>query len=112
VRAGRTGRLLGAEGGGGADPRGSDSSGDISLTFTKVPWRVKVTDSFGSITLVLPPPGAAAFRGETRTSFGSATVTVPQSPSARNVITASDNAGDIRIVTQHPPATPASSVAP
>jgi predicted ATP-dependent protease len=89
----------------------SINSGDISLTFTKVPQRVNVTDSFSGITLVLPH-GAAAYRIETRNSFGRTTVTVPQSPSARNVITASDNSGDIRIVTQHPPATPASSVAP
>jgi hypothetical protein len=77
---------------------------------TKVP-QLNVTDSFGSITLVLPA-GATTYRVETRNSFGSTTVTVPQSPSARNVITASDNSGDIRIVTQHPPATPASSAAP
>jgi DUF4097 and DUF4098 domain-containing protein YvlB len=31
-----------------------NNSGDISLTFTKVPQQVNVTDSFGSITLVLP----------------------------------------------------------
>jgi hypothetical protein len=89
-----------------ADVVARNNSGDISLTFTKVPWRVNVTDSFGSITLVLPPPGAAAYRVETRNSFGSTTVTVPQSPSARNVLTASDNSGNIRIVTQHLPRRP------
>jgi hypothetical protein len=78
---------------------------------TKVLQQLNVTDSFGSITLVLPA-GARAYRVETRNSFGSTTVTVPQSPSGRNVITASDHSGDIRIVTQHPPATPASSAAP
>jgi hypothetical protein len=31
-------------------------------------------------------------------------VSVPRSPSARNVITASDNSGDITIVTRKPPA--------
>ena len=38
-----------------ADVVASNNSGDISLTFSKVPQRVNVTDSFGSITLVLPP---------------------------------------------------------
>ena len=42
-----------------ADVVARNNSGDISLTFSKVPRRVNVTDSFGSITLVLlagPPP--------------------------------------------------------
>jgi DUF4097 and DUF4098 domain-containing protein YvlB len=88
-----------------ADVVASNNSGDISLTFTKVPQRVNVTDSFGSITLVLPA-GPATYRVQTRNSFGSTTVSVPQSPSARNVITASDNSGDITIVTRKPPAAP------
>ena len=37
-----------------ADVVASNNSGDISLTFTKVPRQVNVTDSFGNITLVLP----------------------------------------------------------
>jgi uncharacterized protein RhaS with RHS repeats len=86
-----------------ADVVASNNSGDISLTFSKVPQLVRVTDSFGSITLVLPA-GPATYRVETRNSFGSTTVTVPRSPSARNVITASDNSGDITIVTRKPPA--------
>jgi Putative adhesin len=88
-----------------ADVVASNNSGDISLTFTKVPQLVHVTDSFGSITLVLPP-GPATYRVQTRNSFGSTTVSVPRSPSARNVITASDNSGDITIVTRKHPAAP------
>jgi hypothetical protein len=76
-----------------------NNSGDISLTFTKVPRQVNVTDSFGDITLVLPP-GPANYRVTTRNSFGSTTVSVPQSPTALNVITASNNSGDITITTQ------------
>ena len=89
-----------------ADVVASNNSGDISLTFTKVPQRVNVTDSFGNITLVLPA-GPATYRVQTRNSFGSTIVSVPQSPSARNVITASDNSGDITIATRKPPAPPA-----
>jgi hypothetical protein len=86
-----------------ADVVARNSSGDISLTFTKVPRQVTVTDSFGNITLVLPP-GPAAYRVATRNSFGSTTVSVPQSPTAKNVITASNNSGNITITTQKGPA--------
>ena len=88
-----------------ADVVARNDSGDISLTFTKVPGHVNVTDSFGSITIVLPP-GAAAYRVQTRDSFGTTTVSVPRSPSARNVITASNNSGNITIVTGRPPGAP------
>jgi hypothetical protein len=89
-----------------ADVMASNNSGDISLTFTKVPQRVNVTDRFGNITLVLPA-GPATYRVQTRNSFGSTTVSVPRSPSSRNVITASNNSGDISIVTrEHPEAPP------
>jgi hypothetical protein len=88
-----------------ADVMASNNSGDISLTFTKVPQRVNVTDRFGNITLVLPA-GPAAYRVQTRNSFGSTTVSVPRSPSSRNVITASNNSGDITIVTREQPAAP------
>ncbi len=80
----------------------SNNSGDITLMFTKVPRRVDVTDSFGSITLELPA-GPTAYRVQTRNSFGSTAVSVRRSPSARNVITASDNSGDITIVTRKQP---------
>jgi hypothetical protein len=84
-----------------ADVVATNNSGDISLTFTKVPQRVNVTDSFGSVTLVLPA-GPATYRVQTRDSFGSTTVSVPRSPSSRNTITASNNSGDITIVTRKP----------
>ncbi|HZC60115.1 MAG TPA: DUF4097 family beta strand repeat-containing protein [Streptosporangiaceae bacterium] len=82
-----------------ADVVARNNSGDISLTFTKVPRQVTVTDSFGDITLVLPP-GPATYRVATRNPFGVTTVSVPQSPTAGNVITASNNSGDITITTQ------------
>ncbi|HEX3751294.1 MAG TPA: DUF4097 family beta strand repeat-containing protein [Streptosporangiaceae bacterium] len=83
-----------------ADVVARNTSGDISLTFTKVPRQVTVTDSFGDITLVLPS-GSATYRVATRNSFGSTTVSVPQSPTAGNVITASNNSGNITIITQN-----------
>ena len=81
-----------------ADVVARNNSGDISLTFTKVPREVTVTDSFGNITLVLPP-GPATYRVATQNSFGSTTVSVPRSPAARNVIMVSNNGGDISITT-------------
>jgi hypothetical protein len=81
-----------------ADVVARNNTGDIYLTFTKVPRQVNVTDSFGDITLVLPP-GPATYRVATRNSFGNTTVSVPQSLSAPNVITASNNSGDITIIT-------------
>ena len=52
-----------------ADVVARNNSGDISLTFTKVPRQVNVTDSFGNITLVLPPgPRPTASRRGTRSA--------------------------------------------
>jgi hypothetical protein len=89
-----------------ADVLASNNTGDIYLTFTKVPRQVNVTDSFGSVTLVLPP-GPAAYRVQTQNSFGSTTVSVPRSPSARNAITVHNNSGDITIITRPQSAAPA-----
>ncbi len=94
-----------------ADVVARNNSGDISLTFTKVPRQVNVTDSFGSITLVLPP-GTATYRVRTRDSFGTTNVSVPQSPSARRSITASNNSGDITIVTAPRPGAPRQPAGP
>jgi hypothetical protein len=84
----------------------SNNSGDITIQFTQVPRQVNVTDSFGNIILVLPP-GDTTYRVSARTSFGTTTVSVPQAPTATSVITASNNSGDIRIVSGKAPALPA-----
>jgi Putative adhesin len=89
-----------------ADVVASNNSGDITIQFTQVPRQVNVTDSFGDITLVLPP-GATTYRVSARTSFGTTTVSVPQAATATSVITASNNSGDIRIVRAKAPAPPA-----
>ena len=81
-----------------ADVVASDQSGDITLTFTRVPRQVQVTDSFGNVTLRLPP-GRAAYRVRAATTFGRTTISVPRSPSAANVITVNNQSGDITIVT-------------
>ena len=90
-----------------ASVRASNNTGDIYLAFSKVPRQLNVTDSFGNITLVLPA-GPATYHVTTRDTFGRTTVSVPQSPAAPNVITASNNTGDITIVTAKVPAPPVS----
>jgi Toastrack DUF4097 len=94
-----------------ADVVARNNSGDISLTFTQVPRQVTVTDSFGNVTLVLPP-GSAAYRVSMRDSFGRTTMSVPQSPSARNIITFSNSSGDITVVTSPRPGAPSAPGAP
>ena len=74
----------------------SDGSGDITLTFTRVPERVDVTDGSGDITLILPR-GSAAYRVRARSASGDVSNTVKTSPSSPNVIIASDSSGDISI---------------
>jgi hypothetical protein len=84
----------------GADVRASDVNGDIVLVFSKVPRHVSVSDSFGNITLELPR-GPATYRVQAPTPlYGSRTVTVPQSPSSHNVITAQNSNGDITITSR------------
>ena len=74
------------------------SSGDVSLSFVSVPRLVEVTDSSGSITIVLPP-GPTAYRVTAQTASGSTHITVPTSPSSPFVITATTDSGDISIIT-------------
>lgn len=81
-----------------ADVHATNQSGDITLVFTAVPKQVIVTDSFGNITLQLPP-GPARYTITAHAGFGVTSIhQVPQSPSAPNVITATNNSGNITIV--------------
>ncbi|HEX3493573.1 MAG TPA: DUF4097 family beta strand repeat-containing protein [Streptosporangiaceae bacterium] len=80
-----------------ADVRASDVNGDILLVFTKIPRHVAVTDTFGNITLELPR-GPVTYRVQApRPLFGTRSITVPESPSSHNVITAHNSNGDITI---------------
>ena len=78
----------------------TNNSGDITLRFAAVPQQVNVTDSFGSVTLVLPA-GSTAYQVHTHNSFGSTSVSVAQSPTSTHVIRVTNNSGDITIRTQH-----------
>jgi hypothetical protein len=79
-----------------ADVTASDGSGNITLTFTKVPARVIVSDSSGDVQLVLPP-GQTAYRVNARPSDGNRVVNVPTNPASPHVIRVTDGSGDISI---------------
>jgi hypothetical protein len=79
-----------------ADVTASDNSGDVTLTFTKVPDRVAVSDGSGDVTLVLPH-GTTPYRVNATASSGSRTVRVPTNSASRHVITVTDGSGDISI---------------
>ena len=78
------------------DVVGSDSSGDITLTFTKVPDRVQVRDSSGGVRLVLPP-GGTAYDVIPSNSSGNTAISVPRSSSSKHVIIVADQSGDITV---------------
>jgi hypothetical protein len=80
----------------GTDVVGSSSSGDVTLTFTKVPDRVQITDSSGNVTLVLPP-GAAAYDVIASDSSGNSVIAVPRNSSSKHVIRVTNQSGDITV---------------
>jgi len=75
---------------------GRDGSGDITLTFTKVPDRVQVSDSSGNVTVVLPP-GPTAYDVIASSSSGNTAVTVPRSSSSKHVISVTSGSGDVTV---------------
>lgn len=79
-----------------ADVTAADGSGDITLTFTKVPDRVDVKDAFGDVRIVLPA-GATAYKVSTQALLGTSTISVPTSSRSPHIITALDSSGSITI---------------
>ena len=74
----------------------SNDSGDITLTFTKVPNTVRVIDHSGNITVVLPP-GNTAYNVTATTSSGQRTVSVPTNSSSPHMITVLNDSGDVTV---------------
>jgi hypothetical protein len=74
----------------------TDQSGDITVTFTKVPDRVRISDSSGDVTLVLPP-GRTAYLVSASSASGSTTISVPKSLTSPHMISVTDQSGDISI---------------
>ncbi len=73
----------------------TDGSGDISLTFTKVPARVKVSDSSGDVNVVLPR--GARYQVNATTDSGNRNVGVLQTTAPDHVITVTDGSGDVSV---------------
>lgn len=73
----------------------TDGSGDISLTFTKVPTRVRVSDSSGDVNVVLPR--GVRYQVNATTDSGNRNVGVLQTTAPDHVITVTDGSGDVSV---------------
>lgn len=73
----------------------SSRAGAITVTFTVVPDSVHATTNAGPITLTLPK--AATYKVSAHTHVGQTTISVRQSASAKSVITASSDVGNVTI---------------
>lgn len=79
----------------------SDSAGNITLTFTKVPSRVTVSDAFGNVKIVLPR-GLTVYHVITEAQFGKSTIDVPSSPQSKRLINVTDASGSISVTPARP----------
>jgi hypothetical protein len=82
-----------------ADVGCTSNSADITIVFSKVPKRVQINDSYGSVNLELPDT-STAYLVDTRNSYGSTFVSVPRSQHAQNTITVDGQSADISITRQ------------
>jgi hypothetical protein len=79
-----------------ADVTASDNSGDVRLTFAKVPDRVVVSAGSGDVTLVLPP-GRTLYHVTAVASDGGNNTNVPTSSVSPHLIHVTDGSGNISI---------------
>lgn len=70
-------------------------SGNISLTFTKVPARVRVSDSSGNVTVALPR--GVRYQVNAATDSGTRVVSVLQTSAPDHVITVTDGSGNVSV---------------
>jgi hypothetical protein len=80
----------------GTDVTAAEGSGDLTLTFTKVPRRVDVTAATGDITLILPR-GPAAYQVVASSASGGVSDALKQRPSSPDIIVARSGSGDVSI---------------
>lgn len=72
-------------------------AGDITLTFSRAPSSVSVSSGAGDITIVVPP-GSTQYDVQASSAVGNVDYAgIPHSPSAKRVITATSDVGDITI---------------
>jgi hypothetical protein len=77
------------------------NGGSITIIFAVVPARVRISDHFGAVTLVLPP-GSTAYRISAHSDLGATSVSVPRSRSSKHVITVTNGTGSISISNRGP----------
>jgi Putative adhesin len=73
----------------------TDGSGNIDLTFTKVPTRVKVSNSSGNVSVVLPR--GVRYQVNATTDSGNRSVGVLQTSAPDHVITVTDGSGNVSV---------------
>ena len=74
----------------------NDSSGDVDLSFDRVPHDVDVSDASGDITVAVP--ANVSYSVVAHSYSGSSNINVPTNPLSHNVIHLSDDSGDISVV--------------
>ena len=80
--------------------RASDGSGDVDLSFKRVPDQVRVSASSGDITVALP--GDVSYAVSASTNNGAPDIGVPTSSSSRHVIDLTAGSGDINVIPAGP----------
>jgi len=78
----------------------NDSSGDVDLSFNRVPKDVDIDDGSGDITVAVP--ANVSYSVVAKASSGSTTIRVPTNPLSHNVIHLSAASGDISVVSSGP----------
>lgn len=73
----------------------TSTAGSITAAFTAVPGSVTASTNAGSITLTVP--GSAAYQVHAHTYVGNSTVTVHKSATAKSVISASSDLGNVTV---------------
>jgi hypothetical protein len=74
-----------------------DRSGNVTLSFSKVPAHVVVHNDSGDVELVLPP-GPTHYQVQASTSSGSTDIGVPTSVSSPHVITVTNHSGNVTVL--------------
>jgi hypothetical protein len=72
-----------------------DQAGDVTLSFTRLPTRVTISDQSGDITVRVP--AGVAYNVEASSQGGSLDVDVPESSSSPHVLVLQDQGGDIAV---------------
>lgn len=78
--------------------RFNDSAGDLLIGYAAVPGSVFANSEAGDVTVFLP--GSGFYKVAADSDAGTVHVTVPQSGTAPNSITATSDAGDVAVRTQ------------